>query len=43
MLMMLHLKEETVPTTLNHLKEVKVKAHEFLDALTDILSENEYN
>jgi hypothetical protein len=40
---LLHLNEETVPTTLNHLKEVKAKAHEFLDTLTDILSENEYN
>jgi hypothetical protein len=39
---MLHLNEETVPTTLNHSKEVKAKAHEFLDTLTDILSENEY-
>jgi hypothetical protein len=41
-LTMLHLNEETVPTTLNHSKEVKAKAHKFLDTLTDILSENEY-
>jgi hypothetical protein len=42
-LMMLHLNEETVPTTLNCLKDAQAKVHGFLDTLMDVLIKSEYN